>query len=739
MSHNAVHSPYTLQLQINSCEALPIADITSSDPYVVIIVGGRLENRTKTIFRNRNPVWNEKFNLKILHRRSVIALEIYDEDKGKDDDHIGTAYMELADLPLDVPIRKKYSVMASGGFDTNASKIDVTMTIKSNESVIQIVPDEKNDSPGIDDKSTESSFVIIDYASPVQDTDTSSSIESELSDIVTSLVREHSVFKVQESVVNALTSYITQDRSRFFSKEMLQDLLWDASSLSHSDTEAAELLRTSSRAVYNRTQLRVLNASRLILSSKKCSWHPPIPPNSLQLNLLANDSKFITIQFTNRLSMWVCTRWLVLLHDAWKGFIKASELPSWASGGLYTVQCTVQRSDGHRMSGAMVLSRERPFELRVKSEFTSFKNLHNIVLSADSLKPKEYLMDIEILSFSAQAAEESVQEENGHEEEVHTETDDVEKGKSSTPKKGIFNKMNRAGHGLHKAVRRASLTVAHAGIGAVTGVADVAVGAAAGVAGSTLGAARSLVTGHPTDILHQAQDDFVSAGQNFRSFLHEATTVLAHPTTYTVAKFDHTVMSAAPGEHIYIDLNEDSFVERTLRRTRSEFVASDETPSQEDPDRKFPDMSRTDAEISFLLCHNHSRGHNHGHTAQQGILSHKRLTAQMLRQNEGVVYEVPLNVRLGKFHTWLAALIRYEFMFNDLSFSFLFCRLQDRIDPFSRATARFSRQEQDSNQCPEHVCEDENRRPERKLEAFGPPPRGQNCIFCAHFRPRLEL
>lgn len=291
-------------------------------------------------------------------------------------------------------------------------------------------------------------------------------------------------------------------------------------------------------------------------------------------------------------------------------------------------------------------------------------------------------MDIEVLSFSATAAEESVHEESILDEEVHTETDDAEKGKSSSPKKGIFNKMNRAGHGLHKAVRRASLTVAHAGMGAVTGVADVAVGAATGVAGSTLGAARSLVTGHPTDILHQAQDDLLSVGQNFRSFLHEATTALVHPTTYTVAKFDHSVMPASSGEHVYIDLNEDSFVERTLRRTRSEIVSSDETPTQEDPDRKFPDMNRTDAEISFLLCHNHS--HNHSHSAQQGLLSHKRLTAQMLRQNEGVVYEVPLNVRLGKLHDFFqllpplhASLLLICLLFN-LHFVFFFLKQNTR-------------------------------------------------------------
>lgn len=609
MEKKTIQSPFTLQLTVHSCEALPVADITTSDPYVVTSAGGRLENRTKTVYRNRNPVWNEDFYLKILHRRTVIILNIFDEDKGKEDDQLGTAFIDLTDLPLDLQIRKKYQITACGHFDTNASKIDVTVFIKSNESVIQIVPDELEGAVEIKDSASVSSTTSEDLTSASNEISTTSSIEVELCEIAETLVREHPLFEAQESVVNALTRYITPDRSRFFSKEMLQDLLWDASSLTHSSEEAAALLRNSSRAVYNRTQLRVVNASRLILSTKKCFWHPPIPQNSLQLNLLPNDSKFITIQFANRLSMWVAARWFLLLHDFWKGSIKSFELPGWASSGSFSARCTVHRSDGHRAAGTMVLALERPFELRVNHEITSFKHLHSLVLSADSLKPKEYIMDIEVLSLSA-AGEIVPHGEKAHQAEEPTSS-----------KKGLFGALNQVGHGIHGAVKGAvkgaAKGVVHAGSSAISGVSS-----------------------HPTALIHQAQDDLLAVGKNLRSILHDATAVLGETATHTVVRFDHTIMPALVGEYLYIDLNEDSFVERTLRRTRSEIASADEFLAQdEDLDRKYPEMGRTDAEISILLCQGHKSAHS--------VFSHKRLTAHMLRQKLDSAVEVPLNVHLG--------------------------------------------------------------------------------------------
>ena len=642
MNEKEMHSPYKLQLTIHSGEALPIADITSSDPYVTILVGGRLEGRTKTMYRNRNPVWNEDFNLKLLHRRSIITLKIYDEDRGKDDDILGTVYIDLTDLPLDQQIKKKYQIIAFGSFDTKLSKIEVSVTIKSNESVIQIVPDEVEDIVGFaGEEYLESPSSCASPTTPTMDvsfrSNTSSVNPEKLSEIIEGLIREHPLFNVQESVVNALTRYITQERYRFFSKEMLQDLLWDASSLTHSGAEAAALLRNSSRPVYNRTHLRVVNASRLVLSTKQCSWHPPIPKNCLQLNLLANDSKFINIQFYNRLSMWVCSRWLIMLYDFWKGLIRPSELPSWANNCSFTARCTVQRSDGHSATGRLVLAIERPFELRVNDECTPFKNIHSIIMSADSMKPKEYIMDIEIRSFSATG-------EYSREEKAAL----LEKeAAAANAKKGVFGTINNVRLGIRGAVKGAVLGVANVGIGVVSGATDVAVGAAVGVAGTAIGAARSVVTGNPTAIIHQAQDDLLSVGKNLRSILKDATSVLGEASTYNVAMFDNVVMKSDQGDHIYIDMNEDSFADRILRRNKKDkdkdkdHSTKEENVSQEDALMpKYPEIDRANTGVCFLLCH--------GNSMAQMVIGHKRLTAQILRQKLDVVSEVPLNVQLGK-------------------------------------------------------------------------------------------
>ncbi|KAI8834141.1 hypothetical protein BC829DRAFT_422341 [Chytridium lagenaria] len=61
-----------------------ICDLTTSDPYVRIMVMGAELARTTTIFKNLNPVWNQHFDVNLpqhmLDSQSFLGFEVWDED-----------------------------------------------------------------------------------------------------------------------------------------------------------------------------------------------------------------------------------------------------------------------------------------------------------------------------------------------------------------------------------------------------------------------------------------------------------------------------------------------------------------------------------------------------------------------------------------------------------------------------------------------------------------------------------
>jgi hypothetical protein len=195
-------------------------------------------------------------------------------------------------------------------------------------------------------------------------------------------------------------------------------------------------------------------------------------------------------------------------------------------------------------------------------------------------------------------------------------------------------------------VKGAIVGVASGAIGVVSGATDIAVHTTVGVVGTAAGAARSIVTGNPSAIIHQAQDNLLSVGKDLRSILKDATSVLGEASTYNVAKFDSIVMKSQPQEHIYIDLNEDSFADRTIRRTGAVggSGASGDSLASEGGYPTYPELDRANTGVSFLLCH--------GNSLAKMVIGHKRLTVQTLRQKVDKMYEVALNTQLGKLNVY---------------------------------------------------------------------------------------
>lgn len=114
----------------------------TSDPYIEVHYGQELIGKTRTIKKNVSPVWNEKFQLSVgadaallmIHPGSQAHLElrIFDEDKGPNDDPMGTVLVPLK--PQDTATSQTWYPVGKGTgkfFCHNAQgevEVKVTMT-----------------------------------------------------------------------------------------------------------------------------------------------------------------------------------------------------------------------------------------------------------------------------------------------------------------------------------------------------------------------------------------------------------------------------------------------------------------------------------------------------------------------------------------------------------------------------------------------------------------------------------
>ncbi|CAG9813194.1 unnamed protein product [Phaedon cochleariae] len=111
-----------------------------SDPYVKFKCGGRLVYKSRTVYRDLNPVWDESFTVPIEDPFIPISIKVFDYDWGLQDDFMGSATLDLTSLDLSRPTDLSLALHDSARLDSTLGEIILAVTLypKSQEDKEQL-------------------------------------------------------------------------------------------------------------------------------------------------------------------------------------------------------------------------------------------------------------------------------------------------------------------------------------------------------------------------------------------------------------------------------------------------------------------------------------------------------------------------------------------------------------------------------------------------------------------------